>query len=264
MNHRRDSDIAPSGAPYAAAPDAATSDAARSDAAACDAPASDAAPSRSATDSKASALTLYGTAASRAARPLWLLEELGQPYERVVLDYQDRATRTPAFLAINPNGRIPALVDGEIVVWESMAITLYLARRFGGPLAPASLAEEAEVLRWTFWAVTECEKDALHLLFQRALWPESKRDEASAVQAERRLRVPLQVLDSHLAGRAYLAADRFTVADITVASVLAWARPATVLMNEFRAIRDWLERCLARPAYRRVRDLARADRLSAR
>lgn len=232
-------------------------------------------------------LTLYGTAASRAARPLWLLEEMGLPYRRVVLDYRRHATRTPAYLAVNPNGRIPTLVEGasagdgdgddgggsgsgssgggggggggDVIVWESMAINLYLVRRFGGALAPASPSEEAEVLRWTFWAVTECEKDAVHVLFQRALWPESRRDEASAAQAERRLRVPLRVIDAHLSGRAFLAADRFTVADVNVASVLAWARPSTVLMDEFAALRQWLDRCLARPAYRRVRGFARAD-----
>ena len=106
-------------------------------------------------------IKLHGIAASRAARPLWMLEELGVPYERVAQTYLNNATRTPAFLALNPNGHIPVLEDDGIVVWESMATTLYLARRFGGPLAPATLAEEAEVLRWTFWSVTECEKDAL-------------------------------------------------------------------------------------------------------
>ena len=208
----------------------------------------------------AGALTLYGSAGSRAARPLWLLEELGVPYQRVALDYRGRATRTPDYLAINPNGRLPALVDGEVIVWESMAITLYLARRFGGPLAPADLAEEAEALRWTFWVVNECEKDAVHVLFQRALWPEEKRDETSAVQAERRLRVPFRVLADYVATRDYLTGGRFTVADLNVASVLAWARPSTALMAEFGALHAWLERCLSRPAWRRVRELARADK----
>ena len=177
----------------------------------------------------------------------------------MALDYQDRATRTPAFLAINPNGRIPALVDGDIVVWESMAITLYLARRAGGPLAPATLAEEAEVLRWTFWAMTECEKDALHVLFQRAVWPPKRRDEQSAVQAERRLAVPLRVLEQHLAGRDWIAADRFTVGDLNLASVLAWAQVSPTLMAGFPQVLAWLARCLERPAQLRVRDMARAD-----
>ncbi len=208
------------------------------------------------------ALTLYGTASSRTARPLWMLEELGLPYRRLALDYRHRATRTASFLAINPNGRIPALVDGEIVVWESMAITLYLARRAGGPLAPANLAEEAEVLRWTFWAMSECEKDALHLLFQRAVWPTERRDEQSAVQAERRLAVPLRVLEQHLGGRDWIAAERFTVADLNVAAVLAWARASRQLMDDFPLVAAWLARCLKRPAQLRVRAMAKADEAS--
>ena len=204
-------------------------------------------------------LKLYGTAASRTARPLWMLEELGLRYERIVLDYRHRATRTPDYLAVNPNGRIPALLDGDIVVWESMAITLYLARRAGGPLAAASLAEEAAILRWTFWVVAECEKDALHILFQRELWPADKRDEKRAVQAERRLSVPLRILEAQLTGRDWLAADRFTVADLNVAAVLAWVQASPGLMAGFPTVRAWLERCLQRPAQLRVRAMARAD-----
>ncbi len=204
-------------------------------------------------------LKVYGMAASRTDRPLWLLEELGEPSELVRVDYRDGSTRRPDYLAVNPNGHIPTLVDGDVVVWESMAINLYLARKFGGPLAPADLAEEAEVLRWTFWSVTECEKDALHVLFQRLLGPAEKRDEASAVAAEKRLRVPLRILSAHLAERQYLAADRFTVADVNVASVLSWSRPSRTLAMEFPMVHDWLRRCLERPARRRVQALTKAD-----
>lgn len=224
-------------------------------------------PSKGADTGIGPTLKLYGTAASRTARPLWMLEELGLPYERVVLDYRHRATRTLDYLAVNPNGRIPALVDGDIIVWESMAITLYLARRAGGPLAAASLAEEAAILRWTFWVMAECEKDALHILFQRELRPADERDEKRAVQAERRLSVPLRVLEAELAGResnrgggrAWLAADRFTVADLNVAAVLGWVQSSRSLMAEFPSVRAWLERCLQRPAQQRVRAMARAD-----
>lgn len=204
-------------------------------------------------------LQVYGVAASRAARTLWMLEETGLAYRHHALDYRQRGTRTAAFVAINPNGRIPVLVDGQTVVWESMATTLYLARKVGFPLAAATLAEEAEILRWTFWVLAECEKDALHLHFQRVVWPVERRDEARAVQAERRLRVPLAVIDAHLDGRPYLAGARFTVADLNVASVLAWARASPALMAEFTRLASWLAVCLARPAWLRVEALARAE-----
>lgn len=205
-------------------------------------------------------IRLYGIAASRAARPLWLLEEIGAPYEHVSQTYQGGATRTPEFLALNPNGHIPVLVDGDIVVWESMAITLYLARRLGGPLAPANAAEEAEVLRWTFWVVTECEKDALAVLMHRVAMPADKRDPEVAARAEGALKRPLAVLDAHLAGRPFIAGERFTVADVNVASVLAWAQSSRTLMDAAPNVAAWLERCLARPAQQTVRGLAKAGR----
>ena len=203
-------------------------------------------------------LKVYGIAASRASRVLWMLEELGVPYEHEKTDYRGGATRRPEFLAINPNGHIPVLLDSDVVVWESMAINLYLARRFGGPLAPADNAEEAQVLRWTFWAVTECEKDALTILMHRAAMPADKRDPALAEQAEKRLAVPLRVLEQHLADRTWIAADRFTVADLDVASVLAWALPARELMAAHPKVATWLARCLERPAQMKVRAMARA------
>ena len=200
---------------------------------------------------------IHGIAASRAARPLWAAEELGIAYEHVEQDYRHGATRTPAFLSLNPNGHIPVVVDGDVVVWESMACTLYLANRFGAPLAPLGQAEQAATLRWTFWVVTECEKDALTVLMHRAAMPAAQRDGALAEQAERRLAVPLRVIDAHLAERAYLSGDRFNVADLNVASVLFWTHPAHDLLARFPNLRRWLSACLDRPALRRVRAMAR-------
>lgn len=206
-------------------------------------------------------LRLHGIGASRAARPLWLLEEMGVPYEHVSQSYQGGATRTPEFLALNPNGHIPVLEDDGIVVWESMAITLYLVRKFkDSPFAPATLAEEAETLRWTFWAVTECEKDALTVLMHRVAMPAERRDAALAEQAEKRLVRPLEILNAHLAGREYLCGDRFTVADINLASIVAWAQPARALMDGAPNVAAWLTRCQDRPAQQKVRQLAKAGK----
>ena len=151
-------------------------------------------------------LKILGIAASRAVRPLWAAHELGLSFEHVPTPYQGGATRTPEFLALNPNGHIPVLVDsrpdGQVVVWESMACVLYLARVHGRAdgqgLAPSSPREEAEALRWSFWAVTELEKDALTVLMHRAAMPEDQRKPDLAEAAERRLRVPLGVLEQHL------------------------------------------------------------------
>ncbi|MFZ9322324.1 MAG: glutathione S-transferase family protein, partial [Hylemonella sp.] len=146
-------------------------------------------------------LTIYGIVASRAIRPLWAAEELGLQYTQVQTDYKLGATRSAEFLAINPNGHIPALVDhrpeGEVTVWESMACVLYLTRLHGQAngqgLVPTGAPEEAEALRWSFWAVTEMEKDALTVLMHRLAMPAEQRKPELAEAAEKRLATPLRV-----------------------------------------------------------------------
>ena len=213
-------------------------------------------------------LKIYGIAASRASRPFWAALELGVPFEHVVHSYKDGGTRTPEFLAVNPNGHIPVLVDerpeGKVTVWESMACALYIARVHGRAdgqsITPASAREEAEALRWSFWTVTEVEADALTVLMHRLAMPEAQRKPELADKAESRLRVPLAVLEKHLQeqqarGQAHLAAERFTVADLCVASVVAWLRPAPGLLAACPLTQAWLQRCLDRPAQQQSRAL---------
>jgi glutathione S-transferase len=209
-------------------------------------------------------LTIYGIPASRAVRPLWAATELGLDFVHVPTPFQGGATRTPEFLALNPNGHIPVVVDrrpeqgGEVVVWESMACALYIARHHGQPdgtsITPANAREDAEALRWSFWAVNECEADALTVLMHRLVMPAERRKPELATAAEKRLAVPLRVIERHLQqqqvrGEAYLAASRFTVADLCVASVLNWARAARSLMAEHPLTHDWIVRCIERPAH---------------
>ena len=213
-------------------------------------------------------LKIYGIAASRASRPLWAALELGVPFEHINISYKDKGSRTPDFLSINPNGHIPALVDeraeGKVTVWESMACVLYIARVHGKAdgqsITPASAREEGEALRWSFWAMTELEADALTVLMHRLAMPEDQRKPDLADKAEARLKVPLAVLEQHLQaqqtrGEDYLAGQRFTVADLCVASVAAYARPATALLAAYPLTQAWLQRCLDRPAQKQSRTL---------
>ncbi len=212
------------------------------------------------------ALKIYGIGASRASRPFWTALELGVPFEHVNLSYKKGGTRTPEFLAINPNGHIPVLVDerpeGAVTVWESMACALYIARVHGRSdgqsISPATPREEAEALRWSFWTVTELEADALTVLMHRMAMPEDQRKPELADKAESRLKVPLAVLEKHLQdqqarGEAFLAAKRFTVADLCVASVAGWIRPAAALMQAHPLTQAWLTQCLERPAQKQSR-----------
>lgn len=217
------------------------------------------------------ALTIYGIAASRAVRPLWVAEELNLPYTHGSVPYLNGGARTPEMLALNPNGHIPVLKDarpeGDVIVWESMACALYLARVHGKAdgvdISPATAAEEADALRWSFWAVTELEKDALTVLMHRVAMPAEQRKAALADAAEKRLAAPLGVLEQHLAaqqakGQLWLAANRFTVADVCVCTVAAWALPARHLMASLPLTADWIQRCQARPAQQALRAKARA------
>ena len=207
-------------------------------------------------------LTIYGIHASRALRPLWAAAELGLPYEHVQTDYRGGGSRDDEFLQINPNGRIPAIVDhrpeGDVIVWESMACALYIVRYLGQAdgrnLVPATPREDAEALRWSFWVMTEVEKDALAVLMHRFAMPADQRKHELADAAAQRLKTPLAVLEGHLSdqkarGEAYVAADRFTVADLCLASVLMWLRVTRSVIGDYPVAGEWLERCLTRPAY---------------
>jgi glutathione S-transferase len=204
------------------------------------------------------ALKIYGVARSRAARVLWMAKELGLDYEHVRVDFATGETRQPAHLALNPNGHIPVIDDNGFILWESMAINLYLAKKYGaGGLYPSRLEDEARAWQWSLWGMTEVERPVLTAMMNRAIFPENQRDAATADAAEETLAQPLQVLDGVLGPTPYLLGERFTVADLNVASILAWARPAQIDMSAFPKVAEWLRICAERPAARAVRQLQR-------
>ena len=193
-------------------------------------------------------LKIYGVAQSRAYRALWMAHECGVPFDHVQTSNRD-GTRTPEFLAINPNGHIPAIQDGDLTLWESMAINLYLARKYGKDLAPRNVEEEALATQWSFWVMTECEKHVLAVLFHKAFLPEDKRDPQIVESSIAALKAPMAVLNAALEkGKGHLMGGRFTVADLNVASVFSWLRPAKEALEAFPAVSAWLRECLGRPA----------------
>ena len=203
-------------------------------------------------------LTIYGAYRSRATRTYWLANELGLEYRSVPVLQARRVenplapdaplnTLSPDFIKVNPMGLIPAIEDDGLVVIESMAINLHLARKHGGPLAPATLEEEAQATMWSFFAVTAIEAEALRISAAAA----SGRLETEEVSAAiRLLERPFKVLEAHLAKTGHMVADRFTVADINVAEVVRYAQPATALLEKFPKVKAWLEAAQARPAFR--------------
>lgn len=195
---------------------------------------------------------LYGVPASRTVRCLWMLEELGIEYEHVPINFSDES-KTPEYRRLNPNGRVPTLVDGETVLWESMAINLYLAAKYDRGMQPASVEELGHSFKWSFWVMTEVEKPLLDLLFHRAIFPEGQRDHKIAEAGWKALETPLGILDDALRGRDYLVASSFTVGDLNPASVLMWLKLAKADLSPWPNLQGWLDTCLARPAAGRAR-----------
>jgi len=196
-------------------------------------------------------IMLYGVPRSRTMRPLWMLEELGVPYENKPVSFLGES-RSPEFLRLNPNGHIPVLRDDDVVIWESMAINLYLARKYGKGLWPRTVEDEGRAFQWSVWAMTELEEPLLTTLLHRGFLPEDQRDPKKADDAAERFKTPLGVLNGALAGKQYLLGDAFTVADLNVAAVLCWAFLAGLDLGKAPQAQAWLGRCTGRPAFERV------------
>lgn len=199
-------------------------------------------------------LQLYGNARSRAVRCLWMLEEVGEPYQLIEKSTRTDDLQSAEYVRLNPNARIPTLVDGDFVLWESMAINLYLAQKYSGPMHCADPKLLGLAAQWSFWAMLEVEALLLDLLQHRAVLPEFARDASYAERDELLLRKPLGVLNDALVGHEYLVGNSFTVADLNVASILVWGKMARLDMSTLSEATRWLDGCLARSAYGRVRD----------
>ena len=206
-------------------------------------------------------ITLYGVYRSRASRPLWLLEETGTAFVHVPVIQSYRLgdpgsadaplnTASAAYLAVNPQGQIPGMVEGDLVLTESLAITMHIARRHGGVLGPQTDAEAALIDQWALFAATGIETPALEILYAQTDGADKTVEGQAhiAINAEK-LRRPLARLEAHLAGRDWLVAGRFTVADIMVAECLRYAQGHPTLLAGFAATRRWLHACQARPAF---------------
>src|SRR5262244_3020648 len=202
-------------------------------------------------------LQLYGNARSRATRCLWMLEEIGEPYQLIEKSTRTEDLQSAEYLRLNPNARIPTLVDGDLVLWESMAINLYLAQKYEGPMHCADPKVLGLAAQWSFWAMLEMEAVLLDLLQHRAVLPEFARDASYAERDELLLRKPLGVLNNALRIRDHLADGNFTVADLNVASILAWGKMGRFDLSSHSNVARWLDNCLARSAYGRVRDRTR-------
>ena len=194
-------------------------------------------------------LRIYGVARTRAFRALWAAEELGVPYEHLPIEIGDAGARTPEFLALNPNGRLPVIVDGGFVLFESLAITLYLAKKHSpGKLYPSTLEAEARAWQWSFWAITEVDRGVNIWSLHAVRLSPAERDTTLRDEALKVVAAPFKVLDAALAKQPYLLGNDFTVADLNVAAVIS--RAIDMDLAAVPNLKAWLVRCFDRPAAR--------------
>ena len=196
-----------------------------------------------------SSLRIYGVARTRAFRALWVAEELGLDYQHLPIEIGEAGARTPEFLALNPNGRLPVIVDNDFVLSESLAITLYLAKKHGrGTLYPASVEAEAKAWQWSFWAISEVDRGVNIWSLHAVRLPPAERNAALRDEALQVLAAPFKVLDTAVVRQPYLLGEAFTVADLNVAAVIS--RAVDMELGAVPHLKAWLTRCLDRPAAR--------------
>jgi glutathione S-transferase len=192
-------------------------------------------------------LKIYGTVYSRTYRPIWAALELGLDFDLIEVDSHTDDVRKPEYLELNPNGLIPTIKDGEFVLWESYATTTYLAKKHGGPLAPANLEEDALNMQWTLWGLHYLEAGGVALVQDNFL-PEDERNPNIHAEVQEMLAKPLGVLEGHLAEREYILGDRFTITDLNVAANLAPVLRFDFDLSSYPKVAAWLKKCATRPA----------------
>jgi glutathione S-transferase len=198
-------------------------------------------------------IRIHGIARSRAFRCIWAAEEAGLPYELVPVGFGPES-KSAQHLRINPNGKIPAMEDGGLVLFESLAINLHLAMKAGAPLWPAG-DDASRALQWTLWAATEAEPHAMQWGYNTYMKPPAERDAGLAAAGAAALKARLSVLDQALGARPFLLESGFSIADLNIAAVLFGVWSNGFDFGEAPRVQAWMERCFARPAAKKARAL---------
>jgi glutathione S-transferase len=192
-------------------------------------------------------MTLYEFPPTRSIRARWMLQELGEEFEAVTINLVAGENRRPQFLKINPAGRVPVLVDGDLTITESVAIVLYLAERDAQRrFLPEDIALRSQVYRWLMFAATELEQPLWRIARHTALYPEEMRLPAELPIARQDFAEMAAVLGKHMRHREFLVGDEVTAGDFVMAYTLDWANEAR-LLGGFPNLKEYFERMYARP-----------------
>jgi glutathione S-transferase len=191
-------------------------------------------------------MTLYEFGPTRSIRVRWTLQELGIPFETISVNLLAGDHRRPDFLRINPAGKVPALVDGDFVLTESVAIVLYLAGKYPEQrLLPTDLRERAEHDRWLLFTATELEQPLWRIARHTNLYPEPERLPADVRLASHDFEAMAEIVERHMQGRRFIVGDHVTVADFVLAYTLDWGNEAR-LLGRCPSLMSYMERMYAR------------------
>lgn len=201
-------------------------------------------------------IKIYGSPRTSAGRCFLVLEELGLKYEVAPLDMKEkREHKSESFLKLNPNGKVPCLIDGDFVIWESLAINHYLVDKYRPELLGKTSEERGLVQQWSVWALVELQPPMVDMIIQLMFVPENKRDMSIVAKAKDRIPPYLSTLNHALKDKTYLVGGHLTLADLNVFSIVNIAISLKIPLNEFQHIEKWMTELKKRPSFQKLAEL---------
>lgn len=197
-------------------------------------------------------IKIYGSPLSSAHRCYWAMEEMKVPYERQPLDMKKKEHKSESFLKLNPNGKIPCIVDGDLVLWESAAINHYLALKYSPQLLGKGPEMQGMVWQWTLWGMLEMQKPLIDILIQVMFVPEEKKNPSVIEEAKKKIEPLNGILNNHLRNRKFIVGDDFTLADLNIASIVGINKITGQSLSAYPHIEKWLAAMVDRPAHKKV------------
>ncbi len=197
-------------------------------------------------------IQIYGSPRTSAGRCYLLLEELGISYQEVPIDMMGKEEhKGEAFLKLNPNGKVPCLVDDGFVLWESLAINSYLTEKYNPALLGSNLQEKALVQQWSIWALGDLQAPMVDILIQLFFVPEEKRDQALIKKSEEKIPGLLQILDQSLKNKDFILGSKISLADINLASVINITSSLKLDVTPYPELNLWFSRMKSRPSFQK-------------
>jgi glutathione S-transferase len=198
-------------------------------------------------------MKLYYCPQTRAGRPRWLLEEIGEPHELVRIDLSKGEHKKPDYMKIHPHGAVPALIDGDLALFESAAICMHLADKYPQKRLAPEVGTPARGLyyQWMLYSMATLEPPVLAVFLNTIMLPEAERSAAAVEKGKTQFADVARVLSNALAGRTFLLGEQFSAADVMIGSTLGWAGMMG-LLNDHPTLQAYVKRLTERPAFKRA------------